>query len=280
MSPVSVSERPSEVARLLAEQARELPQKDDLCGPFWGLVALRAAGLGAGGPAAGGSSGQQLDQDAVAVAAGSRLSPPPRSGSGSRPPGEPARDDYRLELPVAVDDPGTSAAGVADAIRELSSGRLAVVPATGDWRTERLLALLESLSALAPPPVAVIANIHTGELWPANVPEQDYQSYLESGRHAGPRSNWSVGHFVALVGLSRGARGTLVEVADTYRSRGVRGCHWQPVERIVAALQGDDKRRGLLLVVAAESELRVRGLVSAAELEARLWDGPRPRRSS
>ncbi len=44
--------------------ARELPQRDDLCGAFCGALALRAAGIEE-------RDGEPLDQDAVALAAGS-----------------------------------------------------------------------------------------------------------------------------------------------------------------------------------------------------------------
>lgn len=253
-------------ARLLREQAAELPQKDELCGPFWGLVALRAAGVREG------PDGQPLDQDAVAAVAGSRLSPPPRSRS--RPPGEPSRDDYRLTLPIDPDDPGTTAAGVAHGVADLSAGRLAVVPVTGEWHARRLLTLLGSLSDPSVSPIAVIANLHTSRLWPSTATAADCSRYLESGRHDGPRSDWSIGHFVALVGVRPGARGTVIEVADTYRSRGVQGRHRQPVERIAAALGGHHGARGLLVVVPAGSAQRVRELAADAGLQACAWDGP------
>ena len=94
---------------LLALHARELPQRDDLCGAFCGALALRAAGIDAhdGGP---------LDQDAVALAAGSVVSSVPNPGI--LPDGETGRRDYRLELP-RIDDghlSGTTAAGVVRAL--------------------------------------------------------------------------------------------------------------------------------------------------------------------
>ncbi|HWY90934.1 MAG TPA: hypothetical protein VNY31_09710, partial [Solirubrobacteraceae bacterium] len=52
---------------LLALHARELPQRDDLCGAFCGALALGAAGIDAWG-------GEPVDQDAVAIAAGSVVS--------------------------------------------------------------------------------------------------------------------------------------------------------------------------------------------------------------
>ena len=58
---------------LLAVHARELPQRDDLCGAFCGALALRAAGIGD-------HDGAPLDQDEVALAAGSVV-------AGARAPG-------------------------------------------------------------------------------------------------------------------------------------------------------------------------------------------------
>ena len=52
---------------LLAAHGPELPQRDDLCGAFCGALALRAAGIEGGG-------GEGIDQDAVALAAGSVIS--------------------------------------------------------------------------------------------------------------------------------------------------------------------------------------------------------------
>ncbi len=83
---------------LLAAHAEEIPQRDDLCGAFCGALALRAAGIERAG-------GEPLDQDTVAVAAGSIV-------AGSRDPhtlpeGETGRRDYRLEIPE-IDDPEIS----------------------------------------------------------------------------------------------------------------------------------------------------------------------------
>src|SRR6478609_1665322 len=79
--------------RLLALHARELPQRDDLCGAFCGALALGAAGIGE-------SNGAILDQDAVAVAAGSVISP---ARVDTLPDGETGRRDYRLAIPEIED---------------------------------------------------------------------------------------------------------------------------------------------------------------------------------
>lgn len=254
-------------SRLLAIHPAQLPQKDDLCGPFWGLLALRA--LGADAEA-------RLDQDAVALAAGSVVSAPPRDDS--LPPGEQGRDDYRLALPEAPAGApvGTSPCGLARAIEQLSEDALNVQPASAP-SVAGLRSLLEALTE-APRPLVLIANLHTGLLWdPAASPAQ-LDAYLESGEvDAGPEARWRVGHFVALTGLVRGRSGTLVVVADSYRSRGVDGVQLQPLERLAAAIAREGMNPGgMLLVVAADQRDAARQVVVDAGLEPELWDNGSP----
>ena len=256
--------------RLLAEQAAELPQKDDLCGAFWGLVALRAAGRPAG------PGGDPLDQETVALAAGSVLSPPPRTSS--LPPGEPGRGDFRLALPTASTGApaGTSAGGLARAIAELSGGDLVAVPATGTWNHARLLDLLARAAAL-PTPLAVLGNLATGALWDPGIRADQIAHYLESGQDTAASSTWQVGHFVAVVGFSPGRRGTLVTIAHSYRSRGPDGIHVQPSQRPAAALRRDGQQPGgLLLVLGADHAERAARCVTAAGLICVLWDNGSP----
>src|SRR2546421_11696607 len=100
---------------------RELmPQKDNLCGAFWGTLVLTAAGL------------DGVDQDLVALESGTLLpeggEPPPLAGVESRV-------DYRLDLPLAPRaESGTSGRGLAIAIGHLSGGRLAAGPGAGPRR--------------------------------------------------------------------------------------------------------------------------------------------------
>src|SRR5436305_4690860 len=91
---------------LLPAHRRELPQRDDLCGAFCTALALRAAGVQ-------GRRDEQLDQDAVALAAGSLISP--AGDPASLPAGETGRRDYRLRLPQIEDAArsGTTPAGLA-----------------------------------------------------------------------------------------------------------------------------------------------------------------------
>ncbi|MFE0025746.1 DUF6885 family protein, partial [Amycolatopsis sp. NPDC059021] len=125
-------------ARLAAEARAELPQKDGLDAAFVALTALRAAGI------------DVADQDEVARAAGTVRGP------AQAPPGSAPRVDFRLAIPETPDPAaaGTSAAGLAAAIDELSGARLVSVPVTGEWTTDALFDLLVSLWEL--PRVAVV----------------------------------------------------------------------------------------------------------------------------
>ena len=256
-------------ARLLELRSGELPQKDELCGPFGAVLALRAAGVWCD------PGGIPLDQDVVALVAGTVLSPPPRTGS--LPPGQRGRDDYRLALPEAVDpaSAGTSAVGVVRAIERLSAGTLAVVPASGQWDPVRLRSLLRRLTA---EPVTVLANLATGELAEHRTDPAELARYLETGDDRPlPASRWQAGHFVALAGLLDGPAGCLVLVADSYPPLGWDGLHLQPVERLAAALRREGlPPGGLLLVVPAARRDVTQALVGAVGVRTELWDNGSP----
>ena len=73
------------VARdLAALHEREIPQKDQLCGPFWGALALAAAG-------------HPADQGEVALRAGTTLAQ--GDPAGWLPPRRSPRQDYALTPP-------------------------------------------------------------------------------------------------------------------------------------------------------------------------------------
>lgn len=251
--------------RLLELHRRELPQKDELCGPFCALLALRAAGV------------ESRDQDEVAVAAGTVLSPPP--WTGSLPPGEHGREDFRLPLPQAgaAADAGTSAVGVAAAVERLSGGALVAVPASGHWTPDRLRRLLD-LVARSETPIAVLANIATAELWDPGTHPDSLLRYLQTGSDAGGApQRWQVGHFVTLVGRLDGAAGTLVLVADGYPSLGAEGLHLQPLPRVAAALRREGTAPGgILLVVPAAHRGDAADRVRASGLRTALWDNGSP----
>ncbi len=243
--------------RLLELHAAELPQKDELCGCFWAALALRLHGEG------------PVEQDDVALPAGSVLTAD--GGRDVLPFGEPGRGDFLVQLPVTADDAssGTSAHGLAHAVAELSSGRLAASPLTG-LDASAVRALLRA-AAEATAPVVLIANVQTGAFWGSHPTAAQVAAYLERGDlAAGPPADWSVGHFVGLVGLSEGRSGALVTVADTYPAIGLGGVHLQPVEAVASALAG----RGVLAVAQPDVGRRV---AEAAGGLQELWDNGSPR---
>lgn len=251
---------------LLELHAAELPQKNELCGAFWGTLALRNAGVTLDdGP---------LDQDAVGLAAGSVLSAV--QDTGDLPPGEGGRTDYRVAFPTVDDSSvsGTAAGGLVRALGELSADRLAVVPVAGPWTPAAVRAVLDA-AASCTHPCTVIANLATRHLWGSRADPATLLAYLLSGnRDLGPPPDWDVGHFVSLLGAIEGPRGTLVLVGDTYRALGWAGLHLQPVEGLAHALQrtGSARPSGVILVASADDGPGVRSRIDDAGLRVDTWD--------
>jgi len=252
---------------LLAEHARELPQRDDLCGAFCGALALHAAGAG---------DGELLDQDAVALAAGSLVSALPNPGI--LPHGEGGRRDYRLQLPT-IDDgerSGTTAAGVREAIASLSAGAVAAIPFSGPWSVATVDGVFELAASLARP-VTLIANLATHHLWGSHPSPLQLLDHLAHGSSEGPPPDWRVGHFACIVGRASGPGGRLYALADTYPALGSNGVHLQPVERLAAALDRRDMPAGgLLFVCAREDAEAVREGARRLRLEEGDWDNGTP----
>ncbi len=252
---------------LLAAHAREVPQRDDLCGAFCGALALRAAGV-----VTSPGGGEPIDQDVVALAAGSIVSR--LRDAGALPFDEQGRRDYRCSLPF-VDDPatsGTTADGLLSAVEELSGGRLAAIPYTGPWTATTLGGLFDLVAALERP-VTLVANLATRHLWGAHPRADQLLDYLFDGEQAGPPPDWDVGHFVCVVGRVRGPGGSLYGVADTYSSLGAGGVHLQPQERLAAAIERRDMPAGgVLVIVSAQDAPAVRSGAAALGLVEGIWD--------
>ncbi len=253
---------------LLAVHAREVPQRDDLCGAFCGALALEAAGVfsspGGGGP---------IDQDTVALAAGSVVGV--HTDPAILPFEEPGRRDYRLALPFVEDSSvsGTTAAGLARALEELSGGGLAVIPFSGPWTTGTLDGLFDLTAALTRP-VALLANLHTRHLWGSRSRADQLLAYLLDGESvAGPAPDWEVGHFVCIVGRLNGPGGSLYGLADTYPSLGAGGVHLQPRERLAAAIERrEEPAGGVLVLTDLLDALAVRAGAKGLGLVEGIWD--------
>jgi hypothetical protein len=253
---------------LLALHAREVPQRDDLCGAFCGALALGAAGIATSpGP------GEPIDQDAVALAAGSVVGV--HADPAILPFAETGRRDYRLELPFVEDSAvsGTTAAGLARALEELSGGKLAAIPFSGPWTADTLDGLFDLAAALERP-VALLANLHTRHLWGSHPRADQLLAYLlDRESLVGPAPDWEVGHFVCIVGRLCGPGGSLYGVADTYHSLGVGGVHLQPRERLAAAIDRRDEPAGGVLVLTDLLDApAVRAGAAALGLVEGIWD--------
>jgi hypothetical protein len=250
---------------LLADHARELPQKDDLCGAFCAALALRAAGVRE-------HRGQPVDQDVAALVAGSIVSA--TANTEILPFGESGRRDYRLTLPTVEDGDlsGTTAAGLLRAVEELSEGRLAAIPYRGPWTAETLDGLFELAVGLIRP-VTLVANLATRYLWGVRPSPTQLLGLLFDGEHSGPEPDWDVGHFACVVGRIQGPAGSLYAVADTYPSLGRDGMHLQPGRRLALALERRDlSEGGMIVVVSAEDAAAVRSGAPELGLIEGLWD--------
>jgi hypothetical protein len=250
---------------LLEVHARELPQRDDLCGAFCGSLALHAAGLVERG-------GEPLDQDAVALAAGSFVSRVP--DTSALPAGEHGRRDYRIQPPL-IDDAsvsGTNCAGVLRAIEQLSDERLCALPYAGPWSGEALAGLFDAVAALARP-ATLIANVATRHLWGSSPGAAQLLGLLLDGADDGPPPDWDVGHFVCVFGRIGGPGGELYGVADTYPALGIGGVHVQPRDRLARSLARPGMAPGgMIAVVAREDVSAVRDAAGACDLRESPWD--------
>jgi len=251
-----------EPTALAALHARELPQKDQLCGAFWGALALAAAGYPA-------------DQDEVALRAGTTLAE--GDPSGWLPPGASPRTDYRLNIPVAADEPssGTSATGVARAVGELSGRSLAVVPVAGPWSAETVVSLLEVVASGAGSSTGctLVANLRTGRLWGSRPGPALLLDHLFGRTVEPPEPDWDCGHFVGIASSVVGPGGTLLVVRDTYRQLGWDGYHLQPAGAVAAALaRGDGKGGGVLCVCEKAAAGALATKLGEAGFELRHWD--------
>jgi hypothetical protein len=242
---------------LLTEAPRQ--QKDHLCGPFHAARILREIGVTD-------ADGEPLDQDLVALRAGTTL--PRDFADGGVPNGAASWSDYRYGLArVDRDDAGTSARGLASAIEELSNGRLVCVPISGYWT----VANVEAVMALE---ARLIANLRTGRLWGAGAPQEPLLAVLDGAAVPDPPSpDWDVGHFVELVQLLRGRRGSLVLIRDSYPSLGWRGLHLQPPAVVAQALlRGDGRQGGVLGVVEPQAAAAVRKRAPELGLNTEMWE--------
>jgi hypothetical protein len=236
-----------------------IPQKDQLCGPFWAALILSAAGSAA-------------SQEEVALGAGTTLA----EGDPARwlPPGAPPQTDYTATIPVAPEEAssGTSVSGVARSIEELSGGTLVAVPVAGPWNPDAVVSLVE-ISASQAPECVLIANLRTGRLWGSRPPARLLLDHLLGRPVAAPPPDWDCGHFLTIAACMSGPGGALIALRDTYPQLGWDGYHLQPAGAVAAALQrGDGREGGVLCVCEAPVAEPLAGRLGEVGFELRHWD--------
>src|SRR5215212_9957935 len=242
---------------------RTMPQKDQLCGAFWGSLILWAAGHAA-------------SQEEVALRAGTALAE--GDPAGWLPPGASPQADYEATIPVAPDEAsaGTSATGVARSIEELSGGALVVVPVAEPWSADTVVSLVE-IAARAAPECALIANLRTGRLWGSRPPARLLLDCLLGRPVAPPPPDWDCGHFLTIAACVGGPGGVLVVLRDTYPQLGRDGYHLQPAVAVAAALvRGDGHEGGVLCACEAPAAEALARRVGKAGFEVRSWDNGSP----
>jgi hypothetical protein len=252
----------SELGRAASVDERQ--QKDNLCGPFHAARLLREE-LGVTE-----FDGEPLDQDLVALHAGTLL--PDHDVGPQVPPGAVNLRDYRFALARADEArAGTTAAGLAAALAELSGGRLVVVPVSGSWTPEVVERLVVGGRGAG---ARLIANVRTGLLWGSRPSLEVLLDALEGRLPAdAPAADWNAGHFVELVQLVRGQGGALAVVRDSYPSLGWGGTHLQPPAALAAALlRGDGRGGGVLAVTGPDEAPAIEQLVTELGLATEMWD--------
>jgi len=241
---------------------RAMPQKDQLCGAFWGSLALAA--------------GHAASQEEVALLAGTTLA----EGDPANwlPPGVSPRTDYEAIIPLATDEAsaGTSATGVARSIEELSGGALSVVPVAGPWTAQMVFSLVEIAGAQAPE-CALIANLRTGRLWGSRPPARLLLNHLLGRTVEAPPPDWDCGRFLTIAACVGGPGGALVVLRDTYWQLGWDGYHLQPAAAVAAALErGDGHEGGVLCACEADEAEALASRLGEAGFGLRHWNNGSP----
>jgi hypothetical protein len=262
----------STTGRAVSQARRvERQQKDELCAAFCVAVVVNAM------------TDQQVSQDDAAAVAGAILGEVP--DPANLPPGSAGRRDYLRPPPTTSDTAivGTSASGTARALAETSDGLLSAIPLAGPWDAASVGFLLDLVER---PDTAVILNAHTSYLWDTHLDLISVASYLDGGDLIVPPCEWSVGHFVLLLGSLSGAVGSpgddgharLAVIGDTYPTLGSDGVHLQPVQALVDALARPKHSAsgGAFVVTTPERVAQVRAECEAQGFVAELWDNGTP----
>ncbi len=262
-----------DAASVHAARDAAVNQRDNLCGCFWGWVALRAF-----------DHSTLHDEEEVAVHAAAVVPDGETDPVFSLPwrgDGVTASWPYRLSLPSSPDDAaiGTSARGVGVAVEALSEGRLTAVPFRHEqWTSEVVDRTIDALAALGPLPMLPVVNIATRHLAGSRRTAAEVYAHLAGGTPLPRREpDWDVGHFATLAGTLSGPGGQLVLIRDTYRAMGWRGHHVQTSSAVAAALhRGGAEAGGLLMLAHTGAASEVSDALASVGLISEWWSNGSP----
>jgi hypothetical protein len=254
------------IDRITKEHKLAGQQPDNLCGPYWAAILLRAYGF------------SSITAEQVAQLAGSVL--PIGDPATWLPEGASSRQDYCITLPHTSDlsNAGTSAQGLIAAADALSNHTYQLVPLQTDWTADRLEAVLNLCQSHPAWSAIPLCNIRTAPLWGSGLAVSEAIAYLEGQTIEPPSADWNVGHFLALAGTVTGKSQSLILTCDTYPRFGWQGYHLQPATALARALNRDDGYGGgILLFVASSDRLEVEQQAKEKGFAIEAWDNGSPK---
>ena len=206
--------------------------------------------------------GEPLDQDAVALAAGSIVSLARASAGTLSRPGRPgaATTGWRSRRSTTPTSPARPRPAWWRRSASSRRARSRRSPTRDHGRRRRCAG-----SSTPPPscehPVTLIANLATHHLWGGRpTAAQLLELPLRRRRSTARRPTGTSGTSPASSRAPRGRAARLYAVADTYPSLGDHGVHLQPEERLAAAIARPDKPAGgVIAVVSGEDAAALRG---------------------
>lgn len=253
------------VAQIVQAHRLAGQQHDNLCGPYWVALLLRVYGK------------LSVSTEQAASLAGSIL--PIGDPTTWVPKGVRPRHDYSVALPQTdcLQDAGTAAAGLIEAVSSASRDKFSLIPLKADWSEKQVEALVSLCQDNSDWVTVPICNLQTGSLWGSALPLGDAIAYLQGVEIQPPLADWNVGHFVVLAGKIRGAARSLLIVQDTYPEFGWDGYHLQPAEAIAAALnRNDGSEGGVFLFVATQYKAEVEAKSKEKGFAIASWDNGTP----
>ncbi|MBX2865642.1 MAG: hypothetical protein KTR27_18980 [Leptolyngbyaceae cyanobacterium MAG.088] len=250
---------------LLSIHQDDNQQPDNLCGPYWISVLLRAYG---------GLSVTAVD---VAISA-STILPSHGNPTDWLPPNATSLQGKNYhQIPTHPDLTicGTSITGLIRATKNLSNSKFCLIPLQiANWPT----GLTKVLKLCQTQPAIPLLNPHTSYFWGTNPSPLSLTHYLQSKPVSPPPTDWNVGHFNLLIGAIQQETHMLYALLDTYPQFGWQGLHLQPPDAVSQSLQRPQQNTqgGLALFVSTELRSEVEQVVTQNEFKISVWDNGSP----